>query len=80
MIDLFSNTWFVAWYAVTCITLLYIQLNVFKIDLQYGLDVSAPLFLWGMFWVFCPFLNVAGLLLWIYVIVQQHKEELKCTK
>jgi len=75
MIDLFSNMWFVAWYIVTCVTLLFIQLHVFKKDLQYGLDVSFPWFLWGMFWVFCPFLNVIGLLLWTYTKVVEQEEK-----
>lgn len=68
------NYWFMAWYVVTSITLLFIQLNVFKRDIQYGLDVSTPLFLWGMFWVFCPILNVIGLLLWVFVTVSEQNE------
>ncbi len=69
MLELFNNPWAIAWYVVTTITVLFIQLNVFKKDLRCGLDVPVGLFLWGMFWVFCPILNLFGLSLWIYVTV-----------
>jgi hypothetical protein len=75
MLELFNSPWAIAWYVVTCITTLFIQLNVFKKDLKYGLDVPAGLFMYGMLWVFCPILNLFGLLLWTYVTVVEQQED-----
>jgi hypothetical protein len=68
------NPWAVAWYTVTCTTMLFIQLNVFKKDLKYGFDVSIPWFLYAMIWVFCPILNLLALLMWTYTTVVQQQE------
>jgi hypothetical protein len=72
--EVFNNYWFIAWYIVTCITMLYIQLKAFKTDVKYGLEISNILFLYGMFWVFCPVLNMIGLLLWIYTATETYYE------
>lgn len=72
--EMFSNTWFSIWYALTCISMLYIQLGVFKVDIKKGYEVSFLWFLYGMFWVFCPILNVVGQFLWIIVVAEEYNE------